>query len=524
MRGSRSCWRLRYAGLLLGPAVIGLAMIGPRVAVAQTPTRAQVEAALPALGALARRAVDAGEVPGLAIAVVFDGETILLKGFGRREVGKPELVDADTVFQIASLSKPVTSTVVAALASEGIVNWTTHIADLDPAFRLHAPYPSSQVTVRDFFNHRSGLPGGAGDDLENIGYGQDAILRRLRLVPPSSSFRAGYSYSNFGFTEGAIAAAKPTGKPWQVVAREKLFDPLGMTSTSTTHEDFLARTNRAALHVKVDGTWAAKVQRDPDAQAPAGGISSNVRDLARWVRLEIGDGMYDGKRLISATALAETHVPLTARGDSPVTGGASFYGLGWNVEFGRHGLVWGHAGAFSVGAQTLVSIHPKAKLGIVVLTNAFPSGVPEGLADSFADAVFDGKIGRDWVTDWGRVYKRLFAPSIAANKAAYGAPPAHATAPLALADYTGRYANAYVGAAVVSETNGALSLSIGPNGVRTYPLRHFDRDLFICFPDAETPDRPSSVRFTIGSDGSATAMTVESLNANGLGTLARLTH
>ena len=148
--------------------------------------------------------------------------------------------------------------------------------------------------------------------------------------------------------------------------------------------------------------------------------------------------------------------------------------------------------------------------------------MPEGLADSFADLVFDGKVGKDWLKDWDGAYKSMFAPSIAANKAAYGTPPADATASLALAAYTGRYANAYVGQAVVAEANGTLTLSVGPGGVRTYPMRHFDRDLFICFPDAETPDKPSSIRFTVGSDGKATAMTVESLNSNGLGTLERL--
>lgn len=263
------------------------------------------------------------------------------------------------------------------------------------------------------------------------------------------------------------------------------------------------------------------IKRNPDAQAPAGGISSNAHDLARWLRLEIGEGMIEQKQLIAAAALAQTHVPLTARGSNPVTGAASFYGLGWNVEYGRHGLVWGHAGAFSVGAQTLVSIYPNVKLGIVVLTNAFPSGVPEGLADSVADLVFDGKIGRDWLKDWGAAYRNMFAPSIAAAKAIYGTPPADSSASLPFQAYTGRYANAYVGEASVAEANGALTLTVGPGRGRTYPMRHFDRDLFIFFPDAEAPERPSAIRFSIETDGRAAAMTVDSLNANHLGTLER---
>ena len=196
-----------------------------------------------------------------------------------------------------------------------------------------------------------------------------------------------------------------------------------MAATSSRYADFLQRSNRAALHVKLDGAWVAKVKRDPDSQSPAGGISSNARDLAQWVRLELDNGVHDGKVLIKPDAIAATHVPLMARGANPVTGGTSFYGLGWNVEFGPHGLSWGHAGAFSVGAQTVVTLYPKADLGIVVLTNAFPTGVPEGLADSFADLVFDGKIGKGWMTAW-KAYEGLFGSAVSAAKATYAAPPA----------------------------------------------------------------------------------------------------
>jgi CubicO group peptidase (beta-lactamase class C family) len=499
-----------------------LLAMAPHLAHAQTASREQVAAALPALDALAQQQVEAGAAPGLAIAIVHDDEVVYLKGFGRREAGKPEAVDGDTVFQIASLTKPISSTIVAALVSDGKLTWDSRIADLDPSFQLYDAYPTMQLTVRDLFSHRSGLPGDAGDELEDIGFGRDEILRRLRLVPPSSSFRAGYSYSNFGLTEGAIAAARPTGEPWESLAEERLFRPLGMASTSARYADFLSRTNRAALHVRADDAWAAKLRRDPDMQSPAGGVSSSARDLAQWMRLELADGVHDGATLIAPSALAETHAPLVARGANPVTAGASFYGLGWNVEFGRHGLSWGHAGAFSVGARSLVTLYPKANLGIVVLTNAFPTGAPEGLADSFADLVFDGKVGKDWVKAWDGVYQGLFGPAVAAAKAAYAAPPAAPTAAMPLAAYAGRYANAYIGEAIVADRNGVLTLSVGPGGARAYALRHFDRDLFLSFPDPESPDKPSAVRFAIGPDGKASAVTLESLNELRLGTLNRV--
>ncbi|TXL69341.1 serine hydrolase [Vineibacter terrae] len=503
-------------------AILWLALAAlPMATHAQTLSRDKVAAALPALDAMARKAVDSGGVPGLAIVVVHDDAVVYLKGFGRRDAAKPEPVDADTVFQIASLSKPVSATVVAALVGERVVRWESRIADLDPAFRLHDAYPTAQLTVRDLFAHRSGLPGTAGDDLEGIGYDRAAVLRRLRLVPPLSSFRAGYSYSNAGLTEGAVAAARPTGKPWEVVAEEKLFAPLGMTSTSARHADFVARANRAELHIRLDGAWAARIKRNPDVQAPAGGVSASARDLAQWMRLVLAGGQHDGKRLIAADALAVAHAPLTARGTNPVTGGASFYGMGWNVEFGRHGLAWGHAGAFSVGGRSVVTFYPKANLAILVLANAFPTGVPEGLSDSFADLAFDGKLEKDWMKPWDDAYAGLFGPAVAAAKAAYGTPPKPPTPAMALAAYTGRYANAFVGDAVVADSNGVLTVSVGPGGAHTYVLKHFDRDLFLCFASPELPDLPSAVRFAIGPDGKASAVTIEALDDWGMGTLKR---
>ncbi|RVD62406.1 serine hydrolase, partial [Mesorhizobium sp. M4A.F.Ca.ET.029.04.2.1] len=128
------------------------------------------------------------------------------------------------------------------------------------------------------------------------------------------------------------------------------------------------------------------------------------------------------------------------RGKNPASGGESFYGLGWNVEFGRHGLSWGHAGSFSVGARTLVTIFPKEKLGIVILANAFPTGVPEGLSDSFADLVFDGAVDRDWVKAWGTIYSGMFGPVVEAAKATFAAAPSPSRPARPASAYAGRYA------------------------------------------------------------------------------------
>ncbi|RUT96502.1 class A beta-lactamase-related serine hydrolase, partial [Mesorhizobium sp. USDA-HM6] len=123
-------------------AFVAFMALWPSVTSADPISPERMTAALSKLEALAEGVVAGGAVPGLAVAVVHGDEVVFLKGFGHREAGKPETVDADTVFQIASLSKPVSATVVAALVSDGIVSWDSRIADLDPAFRLADPYPT----------------------------------------------------------------------------------------------------------------------------------------------------------------------------------------------------------------------------------------------------------------------------------------------------------------------------------------------------------------------------------------------
>ncbi|MBV9359411.1 MAG: serine hydrolase, partial [Chloroflexi bacterium] len=272
-------------------------LLAPTVpaAAAQEVTPQRVTAALPELDKLATRAMAETGVPGLAIGVVYKDEVVYLKGFGVREIGKPDPVDADTVFQLASLSKPISSTIVAGVVGDGLASWDDPVVQHDPDFQMADATVTRDVTLRDLFAHRSGLPEFAGDMLEDLGFPRATILARLRYLPTGDRFRADYAYTNFGLTEAAVAAAKAAGRSWEDLAADKLYRPLGMEHTSSRYADFLAAPNRAFGHVSVDGAWVAKYQRDPDAQSPAGGVSSSARDVAQWLRLQLGGGTFQGK-------------------------------------------------------------------------------------------------------------------------------------------------------------------------------------------------------------------------------------
>jgi len=141
---------------------------------------------------LAETILQQSGVPGMAVAVVYDDAVTFSGGFGVREIGKDAAVDADTVFQLASVSKPLAATVVSSVVGDGAVAWESRLADIAPGFALHDAWTTQNVSVADLFAHRSGLHDHAGDLLEDLGFDRDEILHRLRFLEPEYSFRAGY--------------------------------------------------------------------------------------------------------------------------------------------------------------------------------------------------------------------------------------------------------------------------------------------------------------------------------------------
>jgi CubicO group peptidase (beta-lactamase class C family) len=487
-------------------------------------TGERVGAAVARLDGVVRDVMARTGVPGMAVAVVHRDRTVYLKGFGVRRAGSPAAVGPDTVFQLASLSKPLASTVVARVVGEARtgrarVTWDDPVTDHDPGFALADPWVTRHVTLADLFSHRSGLPDHAGDLLEDLGHGRAYILRHLRDLP-LSPFRATYAYTNFGFTAAGVAVAGARGVTWAELSARTLYRPLGMRSTSSSFAAYERAPDRAALHVEVDGRWAALHVRDPQAQSPAGGASSTARDLSSWMRLQLGDGTFDGRRLIDPAALARTRLPhiVSAPPRAPY-GRAGFYGLGWNVDYDERGrLRLSHSGGFELGAATAVTLLPSEGLGIVVLTNGRPVGAPEAVAGTFLDVAEHGRRTVDWLGLAGGAFAAMDREARSATD--YARPPAGAAPAGPPAAYTGTYANGYYGPLTVITERGRLVMRLGPKGLR-FPLRHYSGDTFSYPTQGENAAGRSGVRFTTGPDGAATRVTVENLDHTGLGTFTR---
>lgn len=479
----------------------------------------QIDRAVGALDGLADELLRKTGVPGMAVAVVHGGETVYARGFGVRRVGTAERVNQDTIFQLASVSKPLASTVVAGVVGRGVIKWSDPIVKYMPSFRLSDPYVGRHVTIADMFAHRSGLPDHAGDLLEDLGYDRTTILQRLALAP-LDPFRITYHYTNFGLTAAAQAVADRMGATWEDLSQQVVYGPLGMTSTSSRNSDYEHARNRASLHVKVGQVWEARHTRNADAQSPAGGASSSVRDMANWLILQLAIGKYHGRQLIDQKALLATRVPQLVTGPIATPNSrASFYGLGLGVGYDEAGrLRLSHSGGFALGAATTIYMLPSENLGIVVLTNGMPIGVPETLAANFLDLAEFGKVQRDWFAAYAPFLAAMYVnPSELAGKVR----PANPHTALPEAAYTGAYGNRFYGPAAVEIRNGRLVIVLGPLHT-AFPLTHWDGNTFSYLPSGENAVGVSAVTFSIGNDGRAASFVMETLNAEGLGTFTHL--
>jgi CubicO group peptidase (beta-lactamase class C family) len=484
----------------------------------------RMQRAVSQLDDYAERALASSGVPGMAIAAVHHDRILHLKGYGLRKAGNTDLVDGDTVFQIASLSKPIASTVMAGLAGRGLIGWDDPLSKHDSTFKLSDAEATRLLTLRDLFCHRSGLADHAGDLLEDIGTAREDILFRLRYLPIDGRFRKLYAYTNFGLSAAAFAAARSAGATWEDLAERQLFKPAGMRTASYRHADYIMRGNRAWLHVEVNGRFVANYERNPDEQSPAGGASASVADLARWLQLQLGNGMLDGQRLIAAEALRGTRsaqIETVPAALSP-SGRADYYALGWGYNLDSQGRQQNdHSGAFALGASTCVRMAPDQDLGIVVLTNGAPVGLPEAVAATFMELALDGAVSQDWLA--------LFSKGVRALEEAerkgptdYSVPPLQPQPGRPASNYAGRYENPFYGEISVVEQTGKLYLLLGP-GRTSYLMQHWNANQFVFQPAGENAVETSGIFFTVGAgDRQAGRVRIEYLDQKGEGDFVRL--
>ncbi|MGB9274834.1 MAG: serine hydrolase domain-containing protein [Terrimicrobiaceae bacterium] len=293
------------------------------------PIEDRVQTLIPEFEAYIASGMKGFDVPGLAIGIVAGDKLVYAKGFGVRSKGSSVPVDTRTIFQIGSTTKAFLATTLAILVDRGKLRWDDRVVDLDPDFQLKDPWVTREFRVFDLLAQRSGLPPYVNDGLGMLGFDEAALIRSLRHVEPVSSFRSTFAYTNITHLLAGRIVAKAAGAAnGDTVLQQELLDPLGMKDSSYTAAAIEAATNHAqGYRWSPEGTTEVPfTQLFPYDFGGAGDINSTIEDMARWVRLQLGNGTFEGRRIVSSENLAFTHTPKVAISDK------LFYALGWVIQ------------------------------------------------------------------------------------------------------------------------------------------------------------------------------------------------
>src|SRR5829696_2839171 len=316
------------------------------------------------------------QVPGASVAVVQDGKVVYEQGFGVRELGKPDPVTPATLMMIGSTGKSMTTMMMATVVDEGKMRWDTPAISVLPSFAVSDPSLTPKVTMRHLVCNCTGVQ---RRDIEMFfpsrPHTAEDMIQTLRTFSFAGRFGETFQYSNqMVATGGYLAARAVSPSPsnlyddYVTQMQRRVFDPIGMTSTTFSFDKVQANPNSATPHSRrVDNSLVAlplTLEETLTPFAPAGGSWSNLRDLARNPITQLQAGVApDGRRVVSADNLKLTWKPQVQA--SPDAG----YALGWGVGAYKGARLLSHGGGTS-GFSSELTFLPDANLGIAILSNA----------------------------------------------------------------------------------------------------------------------------------------------------------
>lgn len=421
-----------------------------------------------------------GSGAGMAIAIVKDDKMVFGKGYGFRELGKPDKVDENTVFAIASNTKAFTAASLAILVDEKKIAWNDKVSKYLPDFQMYDPWVTSELTIRDLVSHRSGLDTFSGDLLwYDTTYPTDEILRRVRYLKPVSSFRTRFGYQNLMFIAAGRIVEKASGMKWADFVQTRILTPLGMNRTTTSVRDL--KDNYALPHNESGGKLRALPVGYLDDAIGAVRLNSSVADLSKWIRLQLGRGTFEGKKIFSEAQSWQMWQPniMIPVGDATMknspTKHFNSYGMGWFLFDYQGRKIVNHSGGLD-GMLSYTVLIPEDNTGFVVLTN---SESPEFaiMMNKILD-VMTGAPKHDYNAD-ALARKAAGDKDDAEERAKEDAERVPNTKPtLALASYAGTYSSQMYGDVTVAEENGKLVMRLGPAPNFVADLEHWHYDTF----------------------------------------------
>ena len=458
------------------------------------------------------------QVPGIGLAIVKDGRVLLARGYGVRALGAPTPVDARTQFGIASNTKIFTATALGLLVEEGKLQWDAPVIRYLPAFAMYDPFVTRELTIRDLLVHRSGLGLGAGDLLwwPESTYDRKEIVRRLRFIPPATSFRSAYAYDNVLYTVAGEVIAAVSGLSWEDFVARRILAPVGMTGSNVRHSDAGQGDNIAMTHAEVDGVVRPVPPMKGDNVNPAGGINSSAEDMAKWLIVQLDSGrLSDGKRLFQPATTRElwtivTPIPVGAPPPELPFHRSVFngYALGLGVRDYRGTQMLSHTGGLP-GYLSKVTMIPALRLGVAVLTNQESGAAFNAISYKIVDH-FLAAAPADYLTIYRTLDQRGRASVAAAEKAAVTARDSASRPSLPLSRYAGTYTDQWYGDVTITQepprnATGSsaprLTILFTKTPSLVGELVHWQHDTFLARWDDRTLRADAFLTFALTPDG-----------------------
>jgi CubicO group peptidase (beta-lactamase class C family) len=434
-----------------------------------------------------RRVMQTFTVPGLSVAIVKDGRVVLAKGYGVRRLGDPAPVDEHTRFGIASNTKLFTATALALLVEEGKLEWDAPVIRYLPWFAMYDPYVTRELSVRDLLVHRSGLGLGAGDLLwwPTSTYRREEIARRLRYIPPATSFRSAYAYDNVLYLVAGEVIEAVSGRSWEDFVRTRILAKVGMTESDVLHSAAGEGGNVAGTHAEVEGTVRPIAPFLSDNTNPAGGIMAGAADMAKWMIVQLDSGrVAGGDRLFEPGTTTElwrevTPVPIGSppEGAAHLRPGMAGYALGLHVRDYRGRRLLQHTGGLP-GYVSKVAMIPELRLGVAVLTNQEAGAAFESIVYHVLDHYLGAR-----PPDYPTVYRRFVQQSrdrARAEEQKAGAARDSTSGPsLPLERYAGTYRDPWYGDVTIALEGGGLVIRFTRTPSLVGDLVHWQHDSFL---------------------------------------------
>jgi len=488
---------------VLSAWVVALVCLVPIAALAGEDPLAGLDAAI-------ESAREQWHAPGLAVAIVKDDRVVYQRGFGAKHLGRNDPVDEHTAFTLASTTKAFTAMALGLLVDDGKLRWDDPVVRYIPEFRVADPYVTREVTIRDLLVHRTGV-----EELDMLwvrGFDTRTSLEHMQYAKQASSLRSTWAYNNMMYVVAAEVVARAAGMSFQDFVGRRIFAPLGMSDSLFTGPDLGKHTNVTGAHLIEQGVARVTDLYVSPEPLGAAGIQSSAADMAKWLRLLLGKGTFEGKAVVKAETVAEALKPqmLLANIGYPAARQANphfyAYGLGWFLQDYKGRLLAMHTGSL-YGANALAAIVPEERLGLVILINAGPVEYRHAFMYDVVDRFLDSR-DKDWNADLLKLYGGLQEEENARRAASQRARPAKSRPSLPLADYAGTYVDPLTGETQIAlQGTGNLTLAMQPGA--TFNLAHWSYDAFEAS-DTRAPEERFLLTFRRGADGSISGFETES--------------